>query len=452
MEMDMTQGSPSRIILKFFIPLFIGDLFQQLYSIIDAIIIGKFVGTDAFAAVGSSGSVILFITSILLGLAMGASAIFSLLYGSRQYAVLKETISTALIFLFCTSVLITILTLLFLPQIISLYQIPDAVKAYAFDYLNYIFIGFIFVGMYNAFAFLLRAFGDSKTPLYFLTFSCICNAILCVIFVAVLHWGTGGAAAATVLSQAFSAVGCGIYTVRRLRFLKFQRGEFRFHLAVFKKIAVYSILTAVQQSISSFGMMMIQGLVNTFGTTYMAAFAACSKVDSVANAPLQDLGNAFSTYSAQNKGANNNKRIREGFHTTSAIIVILSAVISLIACVFAPELIAVFVGKEAHEVIAIGVGYLRIVSVFYVLLGFIVMFYGFFRGIGAIKISVLMTIVSQGLRVVLAYSFAPVKGFSGICQAIVIGWLLSDLLGFYMYKRVMGKPVSRIRAEKQPSE
>lgn len=184
-------------------------------------------------------------------------------------------------------------------------------------------------------------------------------------------------------------------------------------------------------------MMLIQGLVNTFGTSYMAAFAACSKVDSVANAPLQDLGNAFSTYSAQNKGANKIQRIRDGFRTTAAIIITLSVVISLVSCVFAPELIAVFVGKEAHETIAIGVGYLRIVSAFYVLLGFVVMFYGFFRGIGAIKISVLMTIVSQELRVVLAYSFAPVKGFSGVCLAIVIGWLLSDLLGFYMYKKVM---------------
>lgn len=220
MEMDMTKGRPSRIILKFFLPLFIGDLFQQLYSIIDAIIIGKFVGTDAFAAVGSSGSVILFVTSILLGLAMGASAIFSLLYGSKQYDTLKKTISTALIFLFCTSILITVLTLAFLTQILYLYQIPDAIKAYAFDYLKYIFCGFVFVGMYNAFSFLLRAFGDSKTPLYFLTLSCICNAILCVIFVAVLHGGTAGAAAATVLSQAFSAIGCGIYTVKRLRFFK----------------------------------------------------------------------------------------------------------------------------------------------------------------------------------------------------------------------------------------
>ncbi|WP_053956378.1 MATE family efflux transporter [Inediibacterium massiliense] len=437
MELDMTKGNPSRIILKFFIPLFIGDLLQQFYSIIDAIVIGKFVGTDAFAAVGSSSAVTVFITSILLGLAMGASAIFSQLYGGRQYDELKKTISTALIFLFCISVLITIVTSVFLPQIITLYQMPKEVAVYATDYLKYVFYGFIFVGMYNVFAFLLRAFGDSKTPLYFLIASCISNLILDLLFIVVLHMGTAGAAIATLLTQAFAAVGCGIYTIKRMKFLNFEGKDLIFSMSSFNKIATFSVLTALQQSISSFGMMLIQGLVNTFGSTVMAAFAACSKIDSVANAPLQDLGNSFSTYTAQNEGAGETKRIREGFRATSRIIIILSAVISIVAFIFAPNLITLFVNKDATEVIAVGVGYLRIVSVFYVLLGFIVMFYGFFRGLGVIKISILMTIVSQGLRVLLAYSFAPIRGFSGVCWAIVVGWFLSDLLGFYMYKKVM---------------
>jgi len=439
MELDMTKGNPSRIILKFFIPLFIGNLLQQLYSIIDAIVIGKFVGTDAFAAVGSSGAVTVFITSILLGLAMGASAIFSQLYGGRQYDELKKTISTALIFLFCVSVLVTIVTSVFLPQIVSLYRMPKETTAYAIDYLKYVFSGFVFVGMYNAFCFLLRAFGDSKTPLYFLIASCISNLILDLLFVVVFHMGTAGAAIATLLTQAFAAIGCGIYTIKRIQFLHFERKDFVFSTSAFNKIAVFSVLTALQQSISSFGMMLIQGLVNTFGPTVMAAFAACSKIDSIANAPLQDLGNSFSTYTAQNEGAGETKRIRKGFRATSRIIITLSAVISIVAFIFAPNLITLFVSKDATEIIAIGVGYLRIVSVFYVLLGFIVMFYGFFRGLGAIKISILMTIVSQGLRVLLAYSFAPVKGFSGVCWAIVVGWFLSDLLGFYMYKKVMLK-------------
>lgn len=439
MELDMTKGNPSKIILKFFIPLFIGDLLQQFYSIIDAIVIGKFVGTNAFAAVGSSSAVTVFITSILLGLSMGASAIFSQLYGGKQHDELKKTISTALIFLFCVSVLITIVTSVFLQQIITLYQMPKETAIYAIDYLKFVFIGFVFVGMYNAFAFLLRAFGDSKTPLYFLVASCISNLILDLLFIVVFHMGTAGAAIATLITQAFAAIGCGIYTIKRIKFLNFKRKDLVFSITAFKKVATFSLLTALQQSISSFGMMLIQGLVNTFGATVMAAFAACSKIDSVANAPLQDLGNSFSTYTAQNEGAGQAKRIREGFRATSRIIIILSATISFIAFIFAPNLITLFINKDSTQVIAVGVSYLRIISLFYVLLGFIVMFYGFFRGLGTIKISILMTIVSQGLRVLLAYSFAPTLGFSGICWAIVVGWFLSDLLGFYMYKKVMVK-------------
>lgn len=437
MELDMTKGEPSRIILRFFIPLFIGDLLQQFYSIIDAIVIGKFVGTDAFAAVGSSSAVTVFITSILLGLSMGASAIFSQLYGGKQYDELKKTISTALIFLFCVGVFITIVTSVFLQQIITLYQMPKETATYAVDYLKYVFIGFVFVGMYNAFAFLLRAFGDSKTPLYFLAASCISNLILDLLFIVVFHMGVAGAAIATLITQTFAAVGCGVYTIKRMQFLNFKRKDLIFSITAFKKVATFSLLTALQQSISSFGMMLIQGLVNTFGSTVMAAFAACSKIDSVANAPLQDLGNSFSTYTAQNKGAGQTKRIREGFRAISRIIITLSSIISFVAFIFAPNLITLFINKDATEVIAVGVSYLRIVSLFYVLLGFIVMFYGFFRGLGAIKISIIMTIVSQGLRVLLAYSFAPTLGFSGICWAIVVGWFLSDLLGFYMYKKVM---------------
>ncbi len=439
MELDMTKGKPSRIILKFFIPLFIGDLLQQFYSIIDAIIIGKFVGTNAFAAVGSSSAVTVFITSILLGLAMGVSAIFSQLYGGKHYDELKKTISTALIFLFCVSLLITIVTSVFLNQIITFYQMPKETAVYAVDYLKYVFYGFVFVGIYNAFAFLLRAFGDSKTPLYFLVASCILNLILDLLFIVVFHMGTAGAAIATLITQAFAAVGCSVYTIKRMQFLNFKRKDLIFNLTTFNKVATFSLLTALQQSISSFGMMLIQGLVNTLGSTVMAAFAACSRIDSVANAPLQDLGNSFSTYTAQNKGAGQTIRIREGFRATSKIIIALSAIISFVAFIFAPNLITLFINKDATQVIAVGVRYLRIVSLFYGLLGFIVMFYGFFRGLGAIRISILMTIVSQGLRVFLAYSFAPTFGFSGICWAIVWGWFLSDLLGFYMYKKVMVK-------------
>jgi putative MATE family efflux protein len=439
MQLNMTKGKPMTVITRFFIPMFIGNLFQQMYNIVDAIVVGQFVGKDAFAAVGSASAVIVFMTSILTGLSMGASALFSQLYGAKDYDKLKKTISTAFIFIFAISAVLTIVTLAFLPQIIQFYQMPQETAAYASEYLQYIFASLIFVGMYNACAFLLRSIGDSKSPLYFLIASSVLDTILNLVFVIVFNMGVFGVAFSTLLTQGLAAIGCGIYTIKRMKFLEFEKKDIVFNGKILKDVAEFSVLTALQQSASSFGMMLIQGLVNTFGATVMAAFAAASKIDEFANRPLQDLSNAFSTYTAQNEGAGNKQRIREGFRATTKIIIMMSAVISTLAFVFAPDLIAIFVKRESVDVIAIGVSYLRIVCVFYVLLGFIVMFYGFFRGIGSIKISILMTVVSQGTRVLLAYSFASTLGFSGICWAIVVGWFLSDLLGFYMYKKVMVK-------------
>lgn len=445
MELDMTRGTPSKIILKFFLPLFIGDLFQQLYSFVDAIVVGKFVSADAFAAVGSSGAVNTFITSILLGLAMGASTIFSQLFGAKQHGELKKAISTALIFLFIVSLIITIFMLLCLQPIIIFYQMPKEAAVYASQFLTFSFLGIIFVGMYNAFAFLLRSFGDSKSPLYFLIGSCLLNILLDITFVIGFHMEVLGVAIATFISQAVSAIGCGLYARKKMKFLNFEKKDIYFNFMIFRKVASYAVLTALQQSISSFGMMLIQGLVNTLGATTMAAFAACSKVDALANTPLQDLGNAFSIFTAQNKGANHSIRIQEGFLATSKIIIILSVIISMTAFIYAPNLIILFVDDSAHDVIRIGVSYLRIVPIFYVLLGFVVMFYGFFRGLGAIKVSIFLTILSQGLRILLAFSFTPFQGFSGICWAIVIGWLLSDLLGFYMYRRMLKATISSFK-------
>lgn len=437
MELDMTKGKPFKVILTFFIPLLLGDLLQQFYGIIDAIVIGKYVNTDAFAAVGSSGATTLFITSILLGLALGASSVFSKLYGAKDYENLKKSISTSLIFIFIVSLIITIITSLFLVEIVDIFRMPEAVKPYAIDYLRYVFYGFIFVGMYNGFSFVLRALGDSKTPLYFLIASCCSNLILDLLFVIVFKMGTAGAAIATLLTQAFSAIGCGYVMFKKLSFIDFSLKDLVFHKSCFNEIAQYSVLTAFQQSISSFGMMLVQGLVNTFGATTMAAFAAASKVDSVANAPLQDLGNSFSTFTAQNLGANKKERIKEGYKATVIMIIILSMTISLIAYIFAPQLIQLFVFKTETEVIKVGVTYLRFVSLFYVLLGFNVMYYGFFRGLSHMKVSILLTVISQSLRVILAYTLTPYYGFAGISYAIVIGWFLSDLLGLYYYRKLM---------------
>ncbi|ACQ55107.1 MATE family efflux transporter [Clostridium botulinum] len=442
METDMTKGKPMGIIVRFFIPMFIGNLFQQIYNVVDSIVVGRFVGNEAFAAVGSCFLIMSFMTSILIGLAMGASAFFSQLYGAKQYDEMKKAISTSFFFILSISILLSIITNVFLYEIIELFQMPKDTVTYSAEYLRYILTGLIFTGLYNICAYLLRSIGDSKSPLYFLIVSCILNTILDLIFVLVFNMGVSGVGLATFIAQGVSALWCAFYTVKHMKFLDFKRKDIVFSRKLFKTILSYSVLTAVQQSLSSFGMLMIQGLINTFGTTVMAAFAACSKIDEFANRPLQDLSNAFSTYVAQNKGAGNIKRIRQGFHAILKVIALISFIISIVVFIFAPNLISIFVKKESIDIIQVGVGYLRIVCIFYILLGCIVMFYGFFRGMGEVNISIILTVVSQGIRVALAYGLARTSmGFTGICWSIVIGWFLSNALGGFMYKKVMANSI-----------
>lgn len=438
METDMTKGKPMGIIVRFFIPMFIGNLFQQIYNVVDSIVVGRFVGKEAFAAVGSCFLIMSFVTSILIGLAMGASAFFSQLYGAKKYDQMKKSISTSFIFILSISIVLSIVTNVFMYKIIDSFQMPIDTITYSVEYLRFILSGLVFTGIYNVCAYLLRSIGDSKSPLYFLIVSCILNIILDLVFVIVFHMGVVGVGLATFIAQGFAAIWCAIFTAKHMKFLNFERKDIVFSRDLFKTILSYSVLTAVQQSVSSFGMLMVQGLINTFGTTVMAAFAACSKIDEFANRPLQDLSNAFSTYVAQNKGAGNTKRIREGFYVILKLIAIISFIISIVVFIFAPDLISIFVKKESVDIISVGVGYLRIICIFYVLLGCIVMFYGFFRGIGAVNVSIILTFVSQGIRVLLAFVLAKTSmGFTGISWSIVIGWFLSNLLGTFMYRKVM---------------
>lgn len=448
MEKDMTKGNPMKTILVFFIPMFIGNLFQQIYNVVDSIVVGRFVGNKAFAAVGSCFLIMSFTTSILIGLSIGAGTYFSQLFGGKEYKRLKKSISTAFIFIMLTSLILSITTVYFIDDILILFKMPKEIINYAKDYLIYIFIGLFFTGLYNISAYLLRSIGDSKSPLYFLIISSIINIVLDLLFVIKFKLGVSGVGIATLIAQIVAGISSFIYTVKHLKFLEFNKEDIVFDKFEFKNILNYSVLTALQQSISSFGMMMVQGLVNTFGTSVIAAFAACSKVDEFANRPLQDLSNAFSTYVAQNKGAKKYDRIQEGFKDIVKVLSIISLIITGLVFIFAPNLISVFVKKESIEIIAIGTKYLRLVSVFYILLGFIVMFYGFFRGIGEIKLSIFMTVISQGLRISISYILAKFGlGFNSVGIAVIVGWGISDIIGMVFYRKIMLEKINYTKKE-----
>ncbi|QQO08823.1 MATE family efflux transporter [Breznakiella homolactica] len=433
MTLDMTKGPPARLMIRFALPLLAGNLFQQLYNIADTLIVGRYLGREALAAVGSAFAIIVLVNSILIGLSMGAAVLFAQLFGAREYRKLKSAITMAAVFIFGITVILSAGTFFFTDGIISLYRMPPETLNYAGDYLRCIFAGLIFVSLYNFSANILRAQGDSKSPLFFLTAACIINIILDFCFVLGFGMGVFGAALATVIAQAISGISCTIWTVKKLRFPEFKKSDHGFDRGLFSLVSRYALLTAMQQSVMNFGIVLIQGLVNTFGAALMAAFAAGVKIDAFAYMPVQDFGNALATYTAQNTGAGHDDRVRSGLRWAALISGIFSVFVSVLVFIFAESLIGIFLRDSDREVTAMGAQYLRIEGAFYALIGFLFLFYGFYRGLGRAGMSIILTITSLGTRVLLAYSLAPGFGYKAIFWAIPIGWFLADLLGLLVW-------------------
>lgn len=435
---DLTVGNETKAMLKLALPMIAGNLFQQLYNVTDTIIVGRFIGPNALAAVGSSFSVMVLLNSIILGFCMGSSTVFSILYGAKEVDKLKKSffISSCLIGLL--SLIINSLALLFIDNILFLLRIPQEVLGDTKTYLQIIFYGIIFTSAYNYFAAIMRSLGNSMVPLIFLIVSAIVNIILDIVFIVPFSMGVGGAAYATVVAQIVSAIGLAVYCIRKIPILRLERKHFHIDMNMVKRIGNNSVLTSVQQSVMNFGILMIQGLVNSFGVSVMAAFAAVVKIESFAYLPEQELGNAFSTFVAQNHGAKERTRIRKGIRSAIKIITIYGVVVSVLIILFAKPLLSVFVSASETEIIQIGTQYLFIVASFYCLIGYLFMFYGLFRGIGKPGVSIILTIISLGTRVILAYTLSSVPsiGLIGIWWSIPIGWALADIVGFYLsFKR-----------------
>ncbi len=436
---DLIYGNETKAMLSFAIPMIIGNLFQQLYNVADSIIVGRFIGPSALAAVGSSFTVMVFLTSIILGLCMGSGAVFSFFYGAKETDNLKNSLFTSFCFIGIISLIINICALIFIDEILSFIHIPAEVLVDTKAYIQIIFYGITFTSIYNYFAAVVRSMGNSIMPLIFLIISTVINIVLDIIFVVPLDMGVKGAAYATIIAQCFSGVGIAVYSFAKVPQIRLNRKHIYLDKNMIKKIANYSVLSSIQQSIMNFGILMIQGLVNSFGVSVMAAFAAAVKIDNFAYMPVQDFGNAFSTFIAQNKGAEKNERIRRGIRSAVKIITIYCIIISVLVLAFAKPLLHIFIDAKETEILHIGRQYLFIVASFYCLIGYLFMFYGLFRGIGKSGISIVLTIVSLGTRVILAYALSPVSsiGIAGIWWAIPIGWGLADIIGIIKVRSLL---------------
>ncbi len=445
MQINLTQGPITKTMLRFAVPMICGNLLQQLYNVVDTLIVGQYLGANALAAVGSAYTLMTFLTSIFLGLCMGSGAVFAIRYGEKNIDKLKEDMFVAFILTAGLTLIINVFVFWKLDIILHFLSVPEDVYPLMRTYLWAILWGIFATFLYNYYAAVLRAVGNSATPLLFLGIGAVVNIVLDLAFILIFHMGVAGAAWATVIAQWISGIGILIYVKTRCSWLSLERRHMHLCKENIIEISQASVLTCLQQSVMNLGILMVQGLVNSFGTVVMAAFAAAVKIDAFAYMPLQDFGNAFSTFIAQNYGAEKNDRIKKGIRSATLTSVLFALAVSVIVVVFAKPLLLIFVHAQETQILEVGMSYLRVIGAFYFGIGILFLLYGLYRAINRPAVSLVLTIISLGTRVVLAYllSAIPSIGVTGIWWSVPIGWFLADATGIAWYLLIIQKKTNR---------
>ena len=436
-ERDLTTGSITAGLWAFALPLMLGNVMQQFYNLVDTWVVGRYIGENALAAVGSSYTLMTFLTSVIIGMCLGSGAYLSMAYGRRDMDAIRGGLLQSFTLIGALTLLIMGIVYLALNPIIRLLQVPEETIGDMRTYLFYVFFGFFATFLYNYFSNVLRSMGNSVIPLIFLGISVVLNVFLDLYFVIGLHMGIKGAAVATVIAQTVSGIGSTVYFWIAYPDLRIRREDMTWDRERLNNILSLSGFTCLQQSVMNFGILMVQGIVNSFGATVMAAFAVAVKIDTIAYMPVQDFGNAFSVFVAQNFGAEKRERIRQGIRSAALSVLVFCIVISTAVFALAEPLMKIFVTESSAEVVAVGVQYLRIEGTFYLGIGILFMLYGYYRAVNKPLMSVVLTVVSLGTRVLLAYLLSGVDsiGVIGIWAAIPIGWFLADAVGICYYSK-----------------
>ena len=423
MTKDMTTGKIMPLLVKFTIPLVLGNLFQLTYNAVDSIIVGHFVGKEALAAVGICNPISTLMILFLNGLCMGASILMGMQYGAREYDTLHRQISTTMLSGVIFSVFLTLICVIFAVPILHLMQVDPSIMVMTTQYLRIIFVGLVFTFLYNFFSSTLRALGDSNSPLYFLIISAILNIFGDLFFVVVLHAGSNGCAVSTVISEVLCCLFCIIYIQKKVPILRLGKKWMIFDSSLLKKTIAYGWASAMQQATVQLGKLGIQAIVNTMGVSVAAAFAVVNRIDDFAYTPEQNIAHAMTALMAQNKGAGKKDRMREGFRCGLVLETIYGIAVFIVCFVFARHLMMLFVKDE--EVISHGVTYLHLISVMYILPAFTNGIQGFFRGIGDLKITLISSFINMGVRVLAAAPLVLIMhlGIEALPFSYLAGWV-----------------------------
>ncbi len=449
---DMTVGSPMGHIVKFTLPLLLGNLFQQLYNMVDSIVVGNFVGANALAAVGTCGSMNFLFFSLSSGLAIGIGIIVAQFFGAGDEKNVRSTIANSIYVLASTSLLVSILGILLSPFILQLLKTPDTIIGDSIVYMRTTCAGILFIAAYNGVAAMLRALGDSKTPLYFLILSSIINVVLDLVFVLGLDWGVFGVAFATVIAQAASAVCCMIYAYHKVDYFRLTKEQLQPRSQIILKSVQLGIPIALQNSMIAISCMVLQGVVNSFGETVMASYTIIGRIEQVVQQPFSSLGTALTTYSGQNMGAGKPERVKRGFRQATVMVLVFSICLLPIAYFLGEEIVGIFV-KEA-DVIEMGAKGLRITSLCYFGLGMIYVPRAVLNGCGDTGFALINGFTEVACRVLYSQVLIqiPALGFWGIWLTTGVTWVTTAVVCVLRYAR--GKWIFKavVQEEAVPSE
>lgn len=418
----MTEGSISRHLISYSIPLILGNLFQLTYNAVDSIIVGRFIGKEALAAVGTANPVMSIIILGISGICIGSSVIMSEFFGAKEYEGLKKEMATTAVFGLYFSVIVSLLGMLLSRPLLRLLQVPEEILGIASLYLRIVFLGAPFTYFYNAIAAALKSVGDSKTPLKFLAFASILNGALDIVLIGIFRLGIICSATTTVIAEAASAILCILYVYRKIPLLQIGRKEFIIDRPLLKRTLQYGSITALQQACQPVGKLLIQGAVNTMGIDAIASFNAVNRMDDYACLPEQSISHGITTFTAQNRGAGKHQRILKGFQTGLTLEFCYWILICSVTWLLKRPIMQLFVTAGNEEVVALGCSYLSLMAVFYIFPGFTNGFQGFFRGMGNMSITLLGTFIQTSLRVIFVYLLVPRIGINGVAVACAVGW------------------------------
>ncbi len=442
MVKDLTKGSIPKHLIAFAVPIVLGNLFQLTYNAVDSIVVGKFAGQGALAAVGTANPVMNIVILGVTGICIGASVLMSQFFGAGDEEKLKKEVSTTLVFGGIFSIAMVIFGLLFSKMILRLMKTPDEILDIAGRYLRIIFLGMPFTYLYNAMASAMRSVGDSKTPIQFLAASSVLNIFLDFLFVAIFHWSAVGAGIATVLSQAVSSLLCVWYVYRKVPLLQLCPSDLKMDKELLKLTLQQGSITALQQSCQPIGKLLIQGKINTLGVSAMAAFNAVNRMDDFAFTPEQSISHAMMTFIAQNRGAKQKERVKKGFHDGLIVEFGYWVIICTVILLFRRPIMSLFSSGEDFDMLELGVSYLGLMAFFYLLPAFTNGVQGFFRGMGNMKITLISTIIQISVRVIFVYILVPSLGITGVAFASFIGWvcmLAAEIPYYFAYMKKQEK-------------